>query len=607
MKTEQQIVEDSSLKLAVQLDDVRKQTVDLGVAIDLNTDTNVDVAKSNETLVKAIDQETSSIKRATEYIDTTAYSKRNEIDINEKYQKALERRTELENKLNAQQPIIPYSETDPERFKPKQNTKPEAPATPDEPAFNGTLEEYLKANLGSLSDFKKQLREERKAKDRENGEGLGIAKIAKNAIQTTMSAGSNAISSLADTLLQGIPGASMARNAISGTTKFVKESVVGGFESRKKTREQYEAKKSDLTSKFEKMPQSAAPAPESAPPSTDEKIRQDRENKKSGEERTDRKENSRERKENEKRHKSLIDVLKNNQMWTLLGGIFTMLVPMFTGLLGTTRGILGGVLKLGPALIAMGAKLVSGMGSAIANSLERIMPDFMKGKLPDAKAPKIDPKTGKPTAEVDPKTGKPRTTTTTTTTNTSSSSKETSKIERVKDGMKGAQSAGGEAAEAAGSKAASAGAKTVGKAAGKGAAVKVAAKVLGKTLLRFIPFVGTAMLAYDAYTIADELSGGKLTDSLMSLKDKAVSGATEALGMSAGTEPVSDEVDVHEKGVQQAEKQAEAKKTQDARATAAYQATAFNTTNNKTYAASGFAFGSDSMMQLQPYGVQSAR
>ena len=605
MKTEQQIVEDSSLKLAVQLDDVRKQTQDLGAAIDLNTDTNVDVAKANETLVKAIDHETGAIKRSTEYLDTASYSKRNEIDVNEKYQKALERRTELENKLNAQQPIVPYSENDPERFKPKQKPASEEPADPAEPAFSGTLEDYLKANLGSLSDFKKQLREERKAKDRENNEGLGIAKIAKNAIQSTMSAGSNAISSLADTLLQGIPGAGMARAAVSGTTKFVKEKVIGGFESRKKTREQYEAKKSELTSKFEKVPQ-AAPAPESAPPTTDEKIRQDNENKRSDEERTDRKENGRERKENEKRHKSLLDALKNGQMMTLLSGLFSVLFTMFTGLLGSTRGILGSVLKLGPALIAMGAKLVSGMGAAIASSLKRIMPDFMKDKLPGAKTPKIDPKTGKPTADVDPKTGKPRTTTTTTT-NTSTSSKETSKIERVKDGMKGAKAAGGEAVEAAGSKAASAGAKTVGKSAGKGAAVKVAAKVLGKTLLRFIPFVGTAMLAYDAYTIADELSGGKLTDSLMSLKDKAVSGATEALGMSAGAEPVSDEVDVHEKGVQQAEKQAEAKKTQEARATAAVQATAFNTTNNKTYSASGFAFGSDNMMQLQPYGVQSAR
>lgn len=582
MKTEQ-ITEESSLKLSDQLDKTRGSAQDLGAAFDLNAEASTDVADANEKLAKAIN-----------------------------------RRAELEQKLNAQQPIVRYSEQDPERANakvdpttgnpvpgsvpPSPDTKPDTPPTAPPPdKFNGTLEEYLKLNLGTLKDFKKQL-----AADEKDKKGPGVF---KRAADSTMSAGTGAISSLADTILQGIPGASFAKSAVAAPGKFIKEKIVAGHEKRKAIKSDYEKEKEKLTSKFQKESGSPQPAPVPQPTSSPDQQTESENKKRDNEENKDRKENSNERKENEKRHKGLLDALKNSQLMSMLAPVLGIIASLIAGLLTRTVGIFGTLLKLGPTIVRLGATLLAGMGAAIAKALSRIMPDFMKSKLPTPKVPgstTTKPGTpGEPTKNPGKGAKTTNTTTNTTRTNTRIDSNTTNsgpKMKRVSGNMaasaevKGAGKLAGAAAGAAES--------TGLKSAAKSGGMKIAAKVLGKTLLRFVPFVGTALMAYD---IADMLSGGKLSEGLADVASRATSGAAEMMGMTSGSEPVSNEVDVHEKNLKVAENKAEAKKAAESRAVAAYQATSINTTNNKTITASGFAFGSDSQMQMQPYGVQSPR
>ena len=617
MKESNEILEDSSLKLAVQLDDTRKQARDLETAFDMTTDSSLDVAKAEDKLVKSITDKTKATERATEYIDTVAYSQRNSAAIEDDYQKALQRRTELENKISKQSPIVRYSEqvASGESQPTSPDTAPEpSPAKPADDV-DAALAKYLKER-GMTS---RKERDDKRVSDKKDKDAkmnfivrevrdagiAGIQYIAKGAMSTVSNAIGTMVSGVESAVFKDIPGYGMAKGAVLGavgaTGKMVK---TGGSKLIEKYKESsFQRDKQKEISKFH----------EERGTSGQERTQDEQANTEAKEQKQERNENRQERGENDKRHKSLITVLKDLGKMILIGGI----MKMFSGLLGSLSMLGTGLFsRFGLLITTLGglaAKFAGAMKTALAGMFDKVFPDFKKkmGKTPDVdKNGKPKPK---PDVDADGKT------------KTDAKGKPKPNVEIDADGKPKTVEPGkpnapemkpgkalGEAAETvegkAGSKAAAAGTKGIMERLGGKAALKGAAKVVGSVAARFIPFVGTALLLSDLYDIADYVSGGKVTEMVEDAGTAIKEKLSPVANIQSGMAPESASVEQSGENLKRAEtEKKERDRQREAAATQARMAMVSNVSNNNTSVyTSGFGFQSDHpYSNSTPHGVQN--
>ncbi|ADM80167.1 hypothetical protein phiAS5_ORF0324 [Aeromonas phage phiAS5] len=622
MREANEILEDSSLKLAVQLDDTRKQARDLETAFDMTTDSSLDVAKAEDGLVKSINAKNKATERATDYIDTVAYSQRASAEIESDYQKALQRRTELENKIAKQGEIIRFSEQVASQQTPGTPTPVETPAEQETPVerpkkpedVDEELKKFLKSKgLSSRKEFEdlkkknKEAEQEAKSFTRKVGES-----VARGIVSSTMGglrdAASMMTSGLENALVKDIPGyreaKSLLTGAAKGTGKFVRQ--VGGHAVEKFKESRFERQREKAVKEFR------ATTEVNTTGTGEQQAQEERVKKSEQEQKQERGENKRERGENEKRHKSLIDTLKDLGKMMLLSGIGRMLLGLATSISGLAGGLFTRFGSLLMKLGSLGAGIASAMTRSLSGLFQRAFPSFGKTKTPDVD---IDGKK-KPSGDIDTKSktkaepGKPRSTVEVDANGKPKASIEPGKTPDVD--MRAGQKAGAEVAEDAASKTAKTAAKEGGESFFKRMTGKVglkgAAKVVGRVATKFIPFVGTALLLSDLYDLANYVSDGKVDEMVGNAGDFLKEKLTPVSNIQAGMPSASDQVENTEESVKKAQEAKAARdKKRDADAARAYMANSTQINNNNTTIQSApFAFAPDNMYSNHaPFGVQS--
>ncbi|AUE22720.1 hypothetical protein Ah1_00202 [Aeromonas phage Ah1] len=616
MKETNEILEDSSLKLAVQLDDTRKQARDLETAFDMTTDSSLDVAKAEDSLVKSISSKVKATERATEYMDTVAYAQRNSSQIEDEYQKALQRRTELENKISSQSPIIRYSEQAANAAAQTDIPAGDAPSpspTPEtKPDVDAELKKFLKEK-GLTS--RKEYEDKKKADKQEREENKGfIRKSAESLVKNTLStihetasgAFSQMVSGVESAVFKDIPGYGMARSAVntvaSKGSKFIKDVGSRGIEKLKENR--FERLREKEISKFQS----------SREVETGEDVNAEEQSKKeSQEQRQERGENRKERGENDKRHKTLISTLKDLGKMLLIGGIMKMFGGLLGGLASLGTGLFSRFGLLITTLGGLAAKFASAIKSSLGSMFEKAFPGFKKPK-PDIDVdgkkhrPDVDADGKKPKPDVDSK-GKPRPNVDV---DINGKPKPTIEPGKTPDVEMKSGKALGEAAETiegkAGQKAAAAGTKGFLEKIGGKAALTGAAKVVGRVATKFIPFVGTALLLSDLYDIADYVTDGKVSDMVNSAGDALKEKLSPVANIQSGMAPESAAVEASGENLKRAEaEKKERDRQRDATAMRAQMAMTSNVNNNNTSIyTSSFGFPSDhGYSNSTPYGMQN--
>ena len=598
-RSEFEELDSMSVELAVQLDDTRKSADQLTTAFDLTTDTSIDVAKSQEKLTKAVDKETSAVNKSVNITNNNTDQKIAENDVSKKYKDALERRIEVETKLSEQRPIRRYSKTNPdamEKVKQKES-KPSEKDTPIPVELPETFDEFARRSIGSLDEMKETYIKTANKNHKTLTDGLNKLRIFKRMstsdsatariVGGAVSSSVDKLASLADSFMSQIPGYDMAKSA----TGFVAGHIGDTRRQRRESRAEKEAttehgrQTNELRPVFERQQTTNTT-------SSVEKSEKESLIVKATDEKKERTQQKAERDKTDVRHRSLMSWLASFQTMMVAGKLM--------GLLASIGGSIGGAFtKLGTMLMPA-LKGLLGVGKMLLPAIAGIttLLGFMKSKLgglfgggkpqtPSQSTSSNQPRTtnapSTPDAPDIDKDGKPKT------------GKTVDKKLPAKKGLM--------------QKISGAGSKLLKSAGGGKAALKLGAKIGA----RAIPFVGTALLAYDLYQGANYLYEQYQESQAIAEAEKnqeTMNGdvnitSTPSMELKANTDiKPSEQVDIHAKQEQQASKAA-IQRTASQAAVSNQNVSTSVMANSKTtnIFPGGFGFNNDSYTPSLNYGA----
>lgn len=542
MSDRNKILDDSSLKLSVAMDETAKQTQDLGAAFELNTDSAFDLSVQQEKLGQSMVKASKARTKQTKQVDKSTDLSKEEEKVQKEHTEALKKRTEVEEKLAKQQPLIKYDQ-------PGTNTT-SGPTPQDEPLKElpevvKSLKTLVKEELGKRQEFIKDYKDEKEKEHKQrmtrlknfgkiftpfenmkNSKTSGTAKVVGGALN----AGTKLVGNTVDSLLgQIIPGYGMVKSGIGSVVKSYTDASKGRREQRweKRADKDYQSRFKRLKEDHESGTVKKGDYKSQILPSV---IKQNAKTAK--EEKAKLKENQktdRDREESNKDRKGILDILggiKKAMMFKAMFGLIAGVLGAMGGALTGGIGILTGALTgLGSILGGMATTIISGVTKSIGSIL-----DSIKSALGMKSAAKSIPTSGgQPTPDpVDPKDPKkgPKT--------------DPKKGPKPKSGGKGLMSKGIDAVKGAGSSLWE-GAKQLGgkfSKVGTKAATQVAKRV-GTTAAGGMiggpagaAVAGAAGLAWGAYDLYGMAKDGDLGDTAKGMAD-ALSDGIDTIGEKA--------------------------------------------------------------------------
>lgn len=367
MKDEQQILEDSSLKLAVELDNTSDSADNMSSSFDITTDSSLNLSIEQDKLSKEI-----------------------------------AKRKKLEEKLNQHQKLIdftnlPKSANDESSTPTKNETKENDVSSPDGPK---TANELIKEQLGTLKEFKSKYiasaKDEQKFR-KEQRKSI-FSNYKKSESLTVRTAGAmmhnvnSQFSDIVGGLLNQLPGFGVAKNA----TKFVVDNYKETRQLKKDKKlgesaeRAYSTRSETIKSNFERVSNDSSSI--DSKKETETRIKQESENKK----RTDLQKSDSNK--NESRFSKLfkfLDNLKQMMLFKSLIGVFGSLASTLTSALSSGFSFLATGLGLKLAGVIAG---ITGLKSVFSNGL-----GSLKSLFPNSNKVPTDVRTNKPTT-VDTKT-----------------------------------------------------------------------------------------------------------------------------------------------------------------------------------------------------------
>ncbi|MGL6228634.1 MAG: hypothetical protein ACRC3J_05440 [Culicoidibacterales bacterium] len=586
-------LDDMSIELAVQLDDTRKGADNLTTAFDINTDTTLDVAKSQEKLNTAVTKETKAVNKSTNIINNATDLNSAGADVTKKYNDALQRRIEVEAKLSEQRPIRRYSKKNPELMeKVQKETKPKEAEKPVPVELPESFEEFAKRSIGTLEEMKESYIKSANKNHKSLVDNLNQMRIFKRMSQSdsatarivggAVSSSVDKIVSLADSFMSQIPGYDMAK----GATKFVAGHVGDTRRARREKRAERAAttdhaiQTAQLRPAFERM--------QNTDTTTNSKEKSEKETTiiRAKDEKKERTEQRMERDKTDVRHRSLMK-------W--LDGFKTMLITgKIVGLLSSIgSGIVASFMKLGAMLMPVLGSIVGLIGGLLPAvrsllALAGLLKTMMGGGTPKTPPTHRQPQTG-----------------TTVPTDVDTPDKDKDKNKRKPQSGKTPDKP---TPKQKGKFSKLGGMLKKGVTAAKGIGIKGAAIGAGKIAARAVPGLGWGLLAYDLYQGASymyEKYNENKAESATTIEGDVNVESSPKMELHADTDATpSTQVAIHSKQAQVAKKEADIRNVNHQAQLMQQMNTAVVTNNNTNNTfAGGFGFQGDEYRPAINYGA----